>query len=109
MVSTQTQSAEANVSRTQPMPAVKPGHNGHAAPVPAELVIQARGLTKKFNDEAAVLDLNLDVPRGAIFGLIGPSGCGKTTTVRLMTGVLRPSAGQVSVLGTSPGHFSSTT
>jgi ABC-2 type transport system ATP-binding protein len=102
-----TQPVVMDVSQTQPVVAVKPGKNGNTPPAGGpELVIQAHGLTKKFNGEAAVLDLNLDVPRGTIFGLIGPSGCGKTTTVRLMTGVYLPTAGQVSVLGTSPAHFS---
>jgi ABC-2 type transport system ATP-binding protein len=100
------QPAVMDIFQTQPVAAIKPGLNGQTPP---ELVIQARGLTKKFGGEAAVLDLNLDVPRGTVFGLIGPSGCGKTTTVRLMTGVYRPTGGQVSVLGTAPTHFSSDT
>src|SRR5438046_8846961 len=92
-----------DVSQIPPIASVQPGKNGSTPPAGTpDLVIQARGLTKKFNGEAAVLDLNLDVPRGLIFGLIGPSGSGKTTTVRLMTGIYRPSEGQVSVLGGSP-------
>jgi ABC-2 type transport system ATP-binding protein len=73
------------------------------------VVIQARNLTKSFDAEHAVRDLNLDVPQGTIFGLIGPSGCGKTTTVRLMTGVLVPTAGEIRVLGLDPRHFTSKT
>jgi ABC-2 type transport system ATP-binding protein len=46
------------------------------------------------------------VPRGTIFGFIGPSGCGKTTTVRLLTGVHKPTSGQATVLGKDPYHFS---
>src|SRR6266851_583280 len=110
MDGTPTQPYVMDATQMQAVKAVKPGRNGHAPQAsPVELVIQARGLTKKFGDEAAVLDLNLDVPRGAIFGLIGPSGCGKTTTGRLLTGVYLPTAGQVSVLGTAPKHFSSDT
>jgi ABC-2 type transport system ATP-binding protein len=45
------------------------------------------------------------MPRASIFGLIGPSGCGKTTTVRLLTGVYRPTSGQALVLGERPGKF----
>jgi ABC-2 type transport system ATP-binding protein len=48
----------------------------------------------------------MNVPRGTIFGFIGPSGCGKTTTVRMLTGVHKPSSGEVSVLGKNPYEFS---
>lgn len=71
-----------------------------------EAIAWARGLTKKFNDQVAVEDLNFEVPRGSIFGFIGPSGCGKTTTVRLLTGVYRPTSGEVQVLERSPAKFS---
>ena len=68
-------------------------------------VIEAQELTKMFGEEAAVNSLTLRVPRGSIFGFIGPSGCGKTTTVRLMTGIHKPTSGQLSVLGKDPVHF----
>jgi ABC-2 type transport system ATP-binding protein len=99
-----------DITLTQPVPAIIPSSNGHTPPASSPAaVIQARGLTKMFGTEPAVLDLNLDVPQGAIFGLIGPSGCGKTTTVRLMTGIYLPTAGQVTVLDKSPTYFSSHT
>jgi ABC-2 type transport system ATP-binding protein len=69
-------------------------------------VVQAQDLTKRFGEEIAVDSLTMNVPRGTIFGFIGPSGCGKTTTVRLMTGVHKPTAGQVTVLGKDPYKFS---
>jgi ABC-2 type transport system ATP-binding protein len=69
-------------------------------------VVQAQELTKMFGEEAAVDSLTMRVPRGTIFGFIGPSGCGKTTTVRLMTGVHKPTSGQVTVLGKNPYEFS---
>lgn len=69
-------------------------------------VVQAQELTKMFGEEAAVDSLTMNVPRGTIFGFIGPSGCGKTTTVRLLTGVHKPTSGQVSVLGKNPYEFS---
>jgi len=95
------------IPRVQPVPVIEKSKNGDRPPAtPPAAVIQAHGLTKLFGAEAAVSDLNLDIPQGAIFGLIGPSGCGKTTTVRLMTGVYLPTAGEVSVLGVSPTHFS---
>ncbi len=50
--------------------------------------------------------MTLSVPEGSIFGLIGPSGCGKTTTVRLMTGVYLPTAGEITVTGKPPADFS---
>jgi ABC-2 type transport system ATP-binding protein len=70
------------------------------------IVIQARNLTKKFGDEVAVEDLTFEIPQGKIFGFIGPSGCGKTTTVRLLTGIYEPTAGEAIVLGKSPRAFS---
>jgi ABC-2 type transport system ATP-binding protein len=69
-------------------------------------VVEAREVTKKFGEEAAVDSLTMQVPRGTIFGFIGPSGCGKTTTVRLMTGIHKPTSGELSVLGKNPIHFS---
>jgi ABC-2 type transport system ATP-binding protein len=69
-------------------------------------VVQAQELTKMFGEEAAVDSLTMHVPRGTIFGFIGPSGCGKTTTVRMMTGVHKPTSGQVTVLGKDPYEFS---
>ena len=69
-------------------------------------VVQAQQLTKTFGEEVAVDSLTMNVPRGTIFGFIGPSGCGKTTTVRLLTGVHKPTSGQVSVLGKDPYKFS---
>ena len=69
-------------------------------------VVEAHELTKQFGDRIAVDALTMAVPRGTIFGFIGPSGCGKTTTVRLLTGIYTPTAGEVSVLGKNPVHFS---
>lgn len=69
-------------------------------------VVQAHELTKMFGEEAAVDSLTMSVPRGTIFGFIGPSGCGKTTTVRLLTGVHKPTSGEVTVLGKDPYEFS---
>lgn len=68
-------------------------------------VVQAHELTKMFGDEVAVDSLTMRVPRGSIFGFIGPSGCGKTTTVRMLTGVHKPTSGQVTVLGKDPYEF----
>jgi len=69
-------------------------------------VVDAHELTKTFGEEVAVNSLTMKVPRGTIFGFIGPSGCGKTTTVRLLTGIHKPTSGEVTVLGKQPIHFS---
>jgi len=69
-------------------------------------VVQAHELTKMFGEEVAVNSLSMNVPRGTVFGFIGPSGCGKTTTVRLLTGVHKPTSGEVTVLGKDPYEFS---
>jgi spermidine/putrescine transport system ATP-binding protein len=57
--------------------------------------IELRGLSKSFGDEAAVVDLNLEIQAGEFFSLIGPSGCGKTTTLRMIAGFEEPSAGEI--------------
>ncbi len=61
--------------------------------------ISADGLTRRFGDLVAVDDLTLSVKEGEIFGLVGPDGAGKTTTMRLLTGILEPSAGDGWVAG----------
>jgi ABC-2 type transport system ATP-binding protein len=73
-----------------------------------ELAVRARGLTHVFNELDGVHDLDLNVEPGTIFGFIGPSGSGKTTTIRLLTGVLSPQQGELTVLGKSPSEFDRT-
>lgn len=58
-----------------------------------------RGLGKAFGGQVAVDRVDLDVPRGAVLGLVGPNGAGKTTALSMATGLLRPDAGTVRVLG----------
>ena len=69
-------------------------------------VVSAEELTKSFNGDAGVFDIDLVVQPGSIVGLIGPSGSGKTTTVRLLAGLLTPDSGTVRVLGEEPRSFS---
>jgi len=64
-----------------------------------EPAISVRGLTKTFGDFTAVDGIDLDVPRGQIFGFLGPNGSGKTTTIRMLTGTLRTNGGTARVLG----------
>jgi len=66
---------------------------------PAEAVIYARGLTRRFGELTAVDALDLAVVPGEIFGLVGPDGAGKTTTLRMLAGIMAPTAGQARVAG----------
>jgi len=68
-------------------------------------VISMSGVTRHFNGVTAVRDLALQVEPGTILGLIGPSGSGKTTTVRMLTGTLEPSEGEILVGGEDPRRF----
>ena len=65
----------------------------------ADLAIETRGLTKRFGSYAAVSDIDLRVPHGAVFGFLGPNGSGKTTTIRMLLGLASPTSGQARVLG----------
>ena len=64
------------------------------------MIVETRGLTKKFGRFEAVEDLDLRVPEGAVFALIGPNGAGKTTTIRVLMNILQADRGDASVLGT---------
>ena len=69
-----------------------------------EFAIEARGLTKRFGDLEAVSHLQLNVPRGQIYGFLGPNGSGKSTTIRMLCGLLTPTEGSATVLDTEiPG------
>jgi ABC-2 type transport system ATP-binding protein len=70
-----------------------------ATPLPA---IALSGVHKRFRRTHAVRDLDVEIPRGTIFGLIGPNGAGKSTALKMMMGLLRPTEGSISVLGRDP-------
>src|SRR4051812_14443623 len=76
----------------------------------AEVVVSVRGLTKVFKDfwgrpkARAVDNVDFDVRKGEVFGLLGPNGSGKSTTVKLLLGLLNPTKGQIQVFGHSPRH-----
>ncbi|WP_220338344.1 ABC transporter ATP-binding protein [Wenzhouxiangella sediminis] len=63
------------------------------------IAIDAKGLTKRFGSLTAVDDVKLQIPEAAIYGFLGPNGSGKSTTIRMLCGLLTPSAGEVEVLG----------
>ena len=70
-----------------------------AAAAGADLAIRARGMSKDFGHVHAVREFDLDVPRERIYGFLGPNGSGKSTTIRMLCGLLTPTAGDIEVLG----------
>jgi ABC-2 type transport system ATP-binding protein len=76
-------------------PATAP-HAGNAA---GQSAVRTSGLTRRFGDQVAVDAVDLDVPRGAIYGFLGPNGSGKTTTIRVLLGLIAADAGTVELLG----------
>jgi ABC-2 type transport system ATP-binding protein len=64
-------------------------------------VIRAHKLGRRFGDYVAVEDVDVDIPRGEVFGVLGPNGAGKTTTLRLLTGLVAPTSGHAEVAGIS--------
>jgi ABC-2 type transport system ATP-binding protein len=69
-----------------------------------DTVVEVRGLTKRFGDRITAVDgVSLSVRRGEVYGFLGPNGAGKTTTLRMLLGLVAPTAGTVSVLGRPPG------
>ena len=62
-------------------------------------VVRTRGLTRRFGRQVAVDGVDLDVPRGAVYGFLGPNGSGKTTTIRMLLGLVAPDAGEIELLG----------
>lgn len=67
----------------------------------SEFVIDAKNISRHFGQVKAVQDLDLHVEKGRIYGFLGPNGSGKTTAIRMLTGLLQPSSGEIQVLGYS--------
>src|ERR1051325_9454199 len=64
-------------------------------------LIETRGLTRRFGAQLAVDTLNLSVPAAGVYGFLGPNGAGKTTAIRMLLGLIRPTAGEVCLFGQS--------
>lgn len=93
------------------MTSVEPNRNSEVANRASdEVVVSVRGLTKVFKDfwnrpkARAVDNVDFDVKRGEVFGLLGPNGSGKSTTVKMLLGLLYPTKGHIEVFGHSPRH-----
>ena len=67
----------------------------------ARLAVETAGLTKRFGSRTVVDKVDLAIPAGSVCGFVGPNGAGKTTTIRMLLGLIRPSAGQGTILGGS--------
>jgi ABC-2 type transport system ATP-binding protein len=65
----------------------------------SDLAVRTRGLTKRFGSQTVVDAIDLEVPEGAVYGFLGPNGSGKTTTIRMLLGLVGPSAGDVELFG----------
>ena len=72
-----------------------------------DIVIRTSGLTKRFGKNTAVDGLSMEVQRGRVYGLLGPNGSGKTTTIGMLLGLLKPTAGSFSLFGLD-GHHDAT-
>jgi ABC-type multidrug transport system, ATPase component len=66
-------------------------------------IVQSQGLTKRFSNKTALSNLNLNLERGRIIGLLGPNGSGKTTFLKIINGLLVPSEGSLLINGMTPG------
>ena len=65
-----------------------------------DLILQTQNLTKAYGTFKALDDLTINVPKGAIYGMVGRNGAGKTTLIRIITGLNRPTSGEYSIMGT---------
>jgi ABC-2 type transport system ATP-binding protein len=83
----------------------RPTLQGVRSPARADLgpAIRVDGLTKRFGRVAAVEDLSMTVAPGEVFGFLGPNGAGKSTTIRLLLGLIRPTAGVAAIFGCAAG------
>ncbi len=108
MASTATTATAAPTIEQRPQPGVRPVR-GTRRPVtarpdgPGALAIEIESLTKQYGSVRAVDALSLNVRQGEIYGFLGPNGAGKTTTLRMLLGLIEPTSGHMSLLGSAPG------
>jgi len=62
-------------------------------------IVKTAGLTKAFGKEKAVVDLDMNIKKGEIYGFLGPNGAGKTTTIRMLLGLMKPTSGAIHIFG----------
>ena len=67
-----------------------------------EIILKTTDLTKKYNNKVVVDNLNIEIKKGEIFGLLGPNGAGKSTTMNMICSIVRPTAGEIQLLGKNP-------
>jgi ABC-2 type transport system ATP-binding protein len=72
--------------------------------VEEQIIIEAEGLTKRYETQVAVNNLNLQVRQGEVFGFLGPNGAGKTTTLLMILGLTEPTSGKIRVFGLDPAR-----
>ncbi|CAN5230859.1 hypothetical protein BH11ACT4_BH11ACT4_11790 [soil metagenome] len=102
VVKPRTNSVPAAQPKTGAIAVVKPAAVARAKSTSAagsDVVLRVEGLTKRFDDKVAVNGIDLEVHIGAFYGIVGPNGAGKTTTLSMITGLLRPNAGSITVHG----------
>ncbi len=78
---------------------VAPSENQKVDPATSPVVLRITGLSRRFGDTVAVDGIDLDVHEGSFYGIVGPNGAGKTTTLSMVTGLLRPDTGNITVHG----------
>ena len=61
----------------------------------SEYILETKALTKKFKNQIAVNNISLSIRKNSVFGLLGPNGAGKSTTLKMITGIMKPSAGEI--------------
>lgn len=69
----------------------------------ADLVVEMRGVTKRYSGHTAVRNLDLCIPRGSVYGLLGPNGAGKTTTIRMIMNIIAPDSGEIRLFAQNTG------